>query len=73
MGLQFFMRLVSPFFGMSLIIAVLKNSGRLFLSRPKDAHSNSGYLKKSQNCDINLYEYPSTPGADRKFASLIAL
>ena len=57
------MLVVSPFFGINFILAVLKIAGRLPFSSANFAHSKSGLLKMSQKDLINLYEKPSGPGA----------
>ena len=47
-GLQFFISLQFPFFGISLIAAVLKLSVRLFLIKQHFAYLYKGILKKCQ-------------------------
>ena len=71
-GRQFFILLISPFFGINLIVADLKVLLRDPVRKQQVAYLNSGTRNILQNFAINLVLSPSIPAAEFMLASLIA-
>jgi hypothetical protein len=67
-GRHFLMFLASPFFGISLIIAVLKLCVKVPFSKAFDAYLAKGVLKMYQYFLIKAVFKPSMPAADFEFA-----